>query len=142
MKNKSVKKKPVKKKAVKNKGGRPEKPLDYKLIDNLCAIQCTGEEVASALNVSYETLNRRIKKKVKIGFKEYFEQKARKGRISLRRKQYQMALSGDRVMLIWLGKQYLKQAEKQETINKNFDYDLSQLPEEELNKFIKQYGNS
>ena len=31
--------------------------------------------------------------------------------MSLRRKQYELALEGDRTMLIWLGKQHLGQSE-------------------------------
>jgi hypothetical protein len=44
----------------------------------------------------------------------YFEQKAAKGRISLRRKQFEVAQGGNVTMLIWLGKQHLEQAEKVE----------------------------
>jgi len=35
-------------------------------------------------------------------------------RIKLAQKQYEVAMSGNVTMLIWLGKQYLSQSEKQE----------------------------
>jgi hypothetical protein len=47
-------------------------------------------------------------------FNQVFAEKRGMGTVSLRRKQMQLALAGDRTLLIWLGKQYLKQADKQE----------------------------
>lgn len=54
-----------------------------------------------------------------MSFAEYSDQKRAKGKLSLRRKQFQLALSGDRTMLIWLGKQYLGQVDKSELTGKN-----------------------
>ena len=99
---------------AKNRGGRPKKRIDFELVDRLCAIQCTGEEIASVLNVSYDTLERRVKEKFGVSFADYFEEKRGKGRVSLRRMQWKKAEKGDTTMLIWLGKQYLKQTDKQE----------------------------
>ena len=95
--------------------GRPRKEVDYSALDNLCALQCTGEECASFLNMDYETLNRILKRDKHGGFKEYFALKCGKGKISLRRAQYQLATE-DRnpTMLIWLGKQHLAQKDKQD----------------------------
>ena len=39
----------------KNKGGRPRKEIDFELVDNLLGITCTGEEVASILEIEYDT---------------------------------------------------------------------------------------
>ena len=44
-------------------------------------------------------------------FSQVFKAKRGVGKISLRRAQYQLALKGNSSMLIWLGKQYLDQAE-------------------------------
>ena len=96
------------------KNGRPVKDIDFELIDNLCGIQCTGEEMASVLDIDYDTLNARIKEKTGKTFSEYFKQKSGKGKVSLRRKQFTLAQGGDKTMLIWLGKQYLNQSEKNE----------------------------
>ena len=135
-----TKKKIVKKKVLKNKGGRPKKKLDFKAIDNLCAIQCTGEEVAAFLDIDYDTLNNGIKRIKNIGFSEYFALKSGKGKVSLRRKQYQLAMSGDKTMLIWLGKQYLDQAEKHETKNTNYNKNYEDLPDEEIDNELKKHG--
>ena len=90
------------------------KQLDYKTLDNLCAIQCTGEECAAILNIDYDTLNAALKRDGNKGFSEYFKLKGAKGKVSLRRKQFQTAEKGNVTMLIWLGKQYLGQSDKQE----------------------------
>ena len=47
----------------KNPGGRPKIEIDYGLVERLAHIQCTGEEIASTLGISYDTLERRIKEK-------------------------------------------------------------------------------
>lgn len=97
-----------------NKGGRPRYKIDYGLLDNLCAIQCTGEECASVLGVDYDTLNRNLKHDGHGGFADYFAKKSGAGKASLRRRQFKTAEEGNPTMLIWLGKQYLGQSEKQE----------------------------
>jgi hypothetical protein len=95
----------------KNVGGRPTKEIDYKKLDAMCAIQCTGEECAAILDVSYEHLNNTIKKDGFGGFLDYFKKKSAGGKMSLRRKQYDLASSGNATMQIWLGKQWLKQSD-------------------------------
>ena len=98
--------------------GRPRKEVDYKSLENLCAIQCSGEECASFLDMDYETLNRILKRDKHGGFKEYFALKGGKGKISLRRAQYQLAVEKKNpTMLIWLGKQYLGQKEPERAID-------------------------
>jgi len=87
--------------------------IDWDEFDKLCQLQCTEEEIADWFGCTIETLNEKIKDKYKITFLEIFQQKRGKGKIALRRKQMQVALEGDKTLLIWLGKQYLKQKEKQ-----------------------------
>ena len=94
---------------VKNKGGRPRKEIDWEQLEKLCAIHCTGEECASVLKISYDTLNEAIKRKGYSGFQEYFKKYSGSGKASLRRMQFKSAESGNATMLIWLGKQYLGQ---------------------------------
>lgn len=101
----------------KNKGGRPKKEIDFDMVDNLLGIMCTGEEVADILGVDYDTLNARIKEQFKVSFSDYIREKQSKGKASLRRRQYLTAVEeGNPTMLIWLGKQYLGQKDKQEPI--------------------------
>ena len=104
-------------KKPKNKGGRPLKVIDYKKLDAMCAIHCTGEECAAILGMDYDTLNRTLKKDGRKGFAEYFKVKGANGKMSLRRKQFDHAMSGNATMLIWLGKQWLGQADKAEETN-------------------------
>jgi len=98
----------------KNLGGRPEKPIDYEKLSKLCSIHCTGEESASILGCSYEHLNNKLHEDGHGGFLEYFKKHSSSGKMSLRRKQFESALAGNVTMMVWLGKQYLGQTDKQE----------------------------
>ena len=95
---------------------RPRKQIDWETVDKLCAIQCTGNEIAAFVSVDYDTLNAAAKRDHGMGFSDYFAQKSAPGKISLRRVQFQTATE-DRnpTMLIWLGKQMLDQQDKQKT---------------------------
>lgn len=83
---------------------RPRKVLDREMVVKLAAMFCTVDEIAACLEVSKDTIERRCKAELESG--------RQKGKASLRRKQYALAMDGDRVMLIWLGKQYLGQKDK------------------------------
>ena len=102
--------------------GRPRIEIDWKELDKLCGLQCSLEEIAGWFNCSVDTIEARIKETHGMTFPEYFAQKRSGGKISLRRKQYETAMSGNVSMLIWLGKQYLGQVDKQETT-----HDLSKI---------------
>lgn len=115
--------------------GRPEILIDWALVDSLLGIQCTKVEICDVIGISDDTLSRRCKSEHNMTYAEYSEQKGSSGRISLRRKQYELAMSGDRVMLIWLGKQYLKQSEKMEQTN---TITLGGVPDEELDRRIAE----
>lgn len=84
---------------------RPTLKIDSKLVADLAKIHCTMEEIASVCSCSVDTLERRFADIIKKGKDE--------GKTSLRRKQWQLAEGGDRVMLIWLGKQLLGQTDHQ-----------------------------
>jgi len=88
--------------------------IDWEKFDKLCGIQCTLEEIASFFDCSVDTIENKVKESHGIKFSEYFALKRGTGRVSLRRRQYELAMSGNPTMLIWLGKQYLAQAEKYE----------------------------
>jgi hypothetical protein len=86
--------------------GRPLLPIDKKLVEGLASNGCTNEEIATLVGCSCNTIERR------------FGGTLRKGRaslkMSLRRQQVEIAKAGNTTMLIWLGKQYLGQSDKQE----------------------------
>jgi hypothetical protein len=118
-KKKKAKNKPgqpiAKKKArkkTKARRGRPPIEVDWNVIDAMCAIHCTGPEIAEVTGISEDTLTRKCKQQHKMLFAEYIKQKSLKGKASLRRRQWKAADSGDRTMLVWLGKQWLDQTDK------------------------------
>jgi hypothetical protein len=69
------------------------------------------EEMASFFGCSVDTLERNFADTIKKG--------KDKGRMSLRRLQFEKAQSGNTTMLIWLGKQLLGQKDKIETSENN-----------------------
>ena len=77
-----------------------------KQIEKLASYGLTNKEIAEALGYDDSTLKRK------------FENFLIKGRANLKqrlkKKQIQVAMSGNVSMLIWLGKQYLGQSEKVE----------------------------
>jgi len=99
---------------MKKKLGRPIIEIDWEVFENLCKLQCTLIEIASYFECSEDTIEKACKRQYDKLFTDVFKEKRGKGKIALRRKQYSIALDGDKTMLIWLGKQYLNQAEKQE----------------------------
>ena len=89
-------------------GGRPKKEIDYKIVEELSNIQCTQEEIASVLNISVRTLQRDEE------FCRIYKNGMDNGKMSLRRMQWGAAKQGNTTMLVWLGKQYLGQTDKQD----------------------------
>lgn len=99
-----------------NRGKPPLKKIDWKLVDELLHIQCTGEEIAGALNIVYNTLERACLREQKMPYVDYSALKRAGGRSSLRRRQWTTAMEGSPVMQIWLGKQMLGQRDQPEPI--------------------------
>jgi|TARA_R100001530_G_scaffold124262_2_gene92415 AraC-like DNA-binding protein len=85
---------------------RPKAIIDTEAIKKLAQLHCTFDEIAQFCNVSTKTLQRRFVHTIKKG--------REMGKISLRRAQFEKALSGNVVMQIWLGKQHLDQRDRQE----------------------------
>ena len=97
-----------------NNNGCPKIEIDIKLVQKLCEIQCTGEEIASVIGVSYNTLVRRVKELGYRGFEDYYKKNSQIGKASLRRLQWGTAVKGNVSMQIWLGKQILGQKDRVE----------------------------
>jgi hypothetical protein len=114
----------------KDVGGRPATVINYETLKTLCGLFCTGEECAAVLGISYNTLDRRLKEdyadalaefgddiphQYSDGFVECFKKHSANGRASLRKAQF-VAATRDKnpntAMQIWLGKNYLDQADK------------------------------
>lgn len=82
-------------------------------MDSLCQIMCTQEEIGHIIDCDVETLQAACRRDKKMDFSAYYKKKSAPGKMSLRRKQFEMALvHGNITMLIWLGKQQLGQSEK------------------------------
>lgn len=99
-----------------NHGGGPvKKDVDFVALDKLLAMQGTAEECAGVLGMHPDTLDRRIREVHGISFAEYAAPRRASGRMSLRRAQFVTAVQKQNpTMLIWLGKNLLGQADKQE----------------------------
>lgn len=95
----------------KKKVGRPKIEINEDQLEKLASILCTMEEMASFFECSVDTLERNFADTIKKG--------KDKGRMSLRRLQFEKAQSGNTTMLIWLGKQMLGQKDKIETSENN-----------------------
>lgn len=89
---------------------RPRKEIDQTQFEKLCAMQCTQEEICGWFDVCSDTLSAWCKRTYKKGFSETYAQKRGLGKISLRRSQWRLAET-NATMAIWLGKQYLGQAD-------------------------------
>lgn len=142
-----------------NRRGRPKLIIDYKLVQRLADIHCTQTEIASALGVSVDTLQRNKE------FCGLYKKGLDEGRASLRRLQWAAAegiepklvldnfgqpsadLKGKPIftlgqlpnvtMQIWLGKQILGQADKQEIDYIDKVGGAENLSDEELADIIK-----
>jgi len=94
-------------------GGRPRFEIDYEAVKKLAGIQCTQGEIAAWLGCSVDTLLRDQK------FCEIYKSGMENGKMSLRRHQWRALENGNTTMLVWLGKQYLGQREKNEITGRN-----------------------
>ena len=101
-----TKKKPVEEL---KKRGRKKIPVDYEKAEKLASILCTQSEIAAVLGVSLGVLEHDPE------FQRIHKKGLEHGRASLRRMQYAAAQGGNATMMIWLGKQYLHQRDKQDT---------------------------
>ncbi len=85
---------------------RPKANIDGAEVEKLASFGLTNREIGEVVGASEATIGRR------------FASETTKGRgnlkKSLRRKQVELALGGNATMLIWLGKNYLDQKDKQE----------------------------
>lgn len=92
--------------------GRPIKQIDKAQFEKLCGLQCTLEEFCCYFDCDNKTLEKWCKKTYKMNFSDIFKIKKGNGKISLRRKQFEVAMSGNPTMLIWLGRNILNQTDK------------------------------
>lgn len=92
--------------------GRPRKTwtdAEVEQFQRLCAIFCTKSEVCSILGLDPKTLNRLISEHFPEmpTWEEAFGHFSGEGRATLRRKMFELAMSGDKAALIFMAKNYL-----------------------------------
>lgn len=87
---------------------------DYKVLEGLCAVMCTQNEIETVMSTSIETIDRLCKEHYTdkegnpMGFSEVYKKYSESGKMSLRRAQFKLA-EKSAVMAIFLGKNYLGQ---------------------------------
>lgn len=108
--------------------GCPRKKIDWEKVKELCEAGCSGPEIASYIGVHPDTLYNRCQSENNMGYSDYSQIYRQKGDVNLRLAQSKLALSDlDRGMLIWLGKQRLKQKDKPEEDLNDMEKDLELL---------------
>lgn len=100
---------------------RPEKKIDWELVDNLLRADCDGTQIAEFFCMHPNTLYRRVEEQYSMSFSDYQQAKKMEGNAMLLDKQFEVAMTGDRTMMIWLGKQRLGQKEKFDHTSNNKD---------------------
>lgn len=104
------------------KTGRPLKHIDTNLVKELARIHCTRDEIARIVGCHVDTLYAR--------FSDLLQEGMAEGKRSLKRLQWQQAERGNVQMLIWLGKQWLGQKDRQpdETPNTIINIQVNEIP--------------
>lgn len=109
-------------------GGRPKKEIDKAIFEELCAIQCTLNEIAGVFRCHIDTIDRFCREEYDDCFSNVFKKYSEEGKSSLRRAQWKKAVyDGNTTMLIWLGKQYLGQTEKIQNIDESTSKALNDI---------------
>jgi hypothetical protein len=111
--------------------------IDRAELEKLMKLHPSEQEAADWFDVTTKTLQRFIKKHYQSSFVQLREKSFARTRIAIKRAQIEKALKGDNTMLIWTGKQYLGQSDKQSTEisgpnGKPLEHkDVSEMPREQ-----------
>lgn len=108
--------------------GRPKHPFDWDTLDSLLGLEAPlsycaeillkkkGSIIsATTIQKMEKMIQRNIERRFEMNFVSYRAKKADPINYSLRKKQTDLALSGNATMLIWLGKQRLGQSDQVQT---------------------------
>jgi hypothetical protein len=90
----------------------PRKIIDWEKVDRLIEAGCSGHEIAPAIGISSDTLYERCVLEKGMTYSDYSSKLRAKGDGLLKAKQFQLAMSGNPAMLVWLGKNRLGQKDK------------------------------
>jgi hypothetical protein len=100
---------------------------DLHEVRKLAELQCTYLEIAAFFGVSEALIKKEVARNQ--DFKDAIDYGKAHGAVSLRRLQWQLAMEGDKTMLIWLGKQVLGQSQ-------NAGDSSAQPTQNPLNRFL------
>jgi len=115
------------------------KTINWEEVDKLCFMQCTQEEIAAWFGCDIETIDRICKREAKKKFSVYFNEKKQGGKISLRRKLFQMAVNtGNPAALIFACKNYLGMSD----CKREVDIDQIHAPVDNVRVYKVQWGSS
>lgn len=114
----------------KSLAGRPEKTIDWNVVEQYLVDGCTGTQIAQIFGMHPDTLYRRYQSEFGENFSDFSQTSLQKGNQILLSKQLDVAKSGNTTMLIWLGKQRLGQREQfPETANQLiFNVQVNEMP--------------
>ncbi len=98
-------------------GGAPRKPIDIEVMKRAASIGCNAGEIAALLGMGEATFYKHLVEDD--GLQETLDEAANSGKATLRRLQWQRAMGGSDTMLIWLGKNMLKQTDRTELSGKD-----------------------
>ena len=99
--------------------GRPKKEIDRIAFEELCRIHCTQNEICSVLNAGKDALAAWCLREYQEDLPTVYKRFQEDGNPSLRRDQRKAATKGNATMLIWLGKQWLGQRDREEEDKKS-----------------------
>ena len=109
---------------------RPQIQIDKEQFEKLCGLQCPLDEIADWFNCSVDTVERWCKRTYNERFAEVFNKKRGRGRIALRRAQFELAKK-NASMAIFLGKNYLGQGD-------GGGYAMSELVDDDLTASLEK----
>lgn len=116
-------------------GGLPKRTINEETLIELGKIQCTDAEIAGIFKMSAGQFSEKLKREPEL--RRMLDSARSHGKESLRRHQFKLALTRESVpMSIFLGKQYLGQADKKEEQSQHIviNSDLMELDDKELDK--------
>lgn len=118
--------------------GRPQKEIPKKEFENLCALQCTQQEICDFFNVDHKTLTKWCKRTYKKEYSQVYQEKRSAGKISLRRAQFRLA-ERNAAMAIFLGKNVLGQSDYPEIDNTD---DIARQANLQVTTIAEQLANA
>ena len=93
----------------------PSVIIDWVEFEKLCGLHCTQTEIAEWFDCDPDTIQNHCKRHYNENFSDVFKKKSSKGKISLRRKMYELAMKGNVAMCIFLSKNILGFSDKNDS---------------------------